>query len=95
MNFVACGSRRRIPAASAFLVVQNHAVQIDERLRIDENANVVELKDPITFTRLRVKSGRYSLDRNSRRPVRPDAAALVRRDAFLSHRAAHLAQAYR
>src|SRR5580704_3898013 len=38
------------------LIIEDHAVQVDERLRIDKNADVVELKDAVAFARLRVET---------------------------------------
>src|SRR5580700_5500710 len=39
-----------------FLVIEDHAVQIDERLRIDKNAHIPVLKDAVAFARLRVEA---------------------------------------
>src|SRR5579871_7003969 len=32
-----------------FLVIQRHAMQVDERLRVDEDAHIAELKDPVAL----------------------------------------------
>jgi hypothetical protein len=37
-------------------VVQNHAVQVDERLGIDEDADIFELVDAVALTGLRIEA---------------------------------------
>ena len=37
-------------------VIEDHAVQVDERLRIDEDANVIELIDAVALSRLRIEA---------------------------------------
>jgi len=39
-----------------FLVIENHAVQIDKRLRIDEHPHIAKLEDAIAFAWLRVET---------------------------------------
>src|SRR5271155_1990505 len=39
-----------------FLVVEDHAVQVDKRLGIDKNAHIAILEDAVAFARLRVEA---------------------------------------
>src|SRR5581483_6502154 len=72
------------------LIVERHAVQVDERLRVDEYADVGELKNPVAFPWLRIEPDVVT------QPGTPAALhaqaqpALLGRDAFLHHRAADL-----
>src|SRR5271157_494429 len=63
-------------------VIQDHAVQINERLRIDEDANVVELKDTIAFARLRVETDVVTQSRTTTTLHSQAKAALGGRDMF-------------
>src|SRR5207248_5081217 len=38
-----------------FLIIEGHSVQIDERFRVHEKSDVPELKNAVTFARLRVE----------------------------------------
>ncbi len=39
-----------------FLIVQDHAIQLDERLRVHEHAHIVELENTVPFAGLRVEA---------------------------------------
>ena len=39
-----------------FLIIECHAVQVDKRFRIDKDAYVGELEDPVALARLRVEA---------------------------------------
>ena len=38
------------------LVVKNHAVQVDKRLRVDEHANIAVLEDAVAIPRLSIEA---------------------------------------
>src|SRR3981189_3530576 len=38
-----------------FAVIENHPVQIDERLRVHKNSDILELKHTVALARLRVE----------------------------------------
>src|ERR1022692_4279231 len=69
-----------------FFVVENHAVQVDERLRIDKDANIFELKDAIAFARLRVETDVVTQSRTTTTLHTQTQSALGWRDVFLRHR---------
>src|ERR1700752_1447372 len=77
-----------------FLIIQDHAVQINERLRVDEHAHVVELKDAIAFARLRVETDVIAETRTATTLHAKAQSALLGRNAFLGHRAAYLNQGF-
>src|SRR5208283_4253476 len=68
------------------LVIQNHAVQVNERLRIDEDANVFELKNAIAFARLRVEADVVAQPRTATTLHTQAQPALGRGNIFLRHR---------
>src|SRR5437773_475891 len=39
-----------------FVVVERHSMEIDKRLRIYEHPDIAELKDAVTFPRLRIEA---------------------------------------
>src|SRR5208283_4606612 len=68
------------------LVIQNHAVQINERLRIDEDANVFELKNTIAFARLRVEADVVTQSGTATTLDTQAKPAFGRRDIFFRQR---------
>ena len=77
-----------------FLIVQGHAVQIDERLRVHEHAHVAELEDAVTIAGLRIEADVVAQARTSSALYAQAQAALLRRHAFLGHGDAHLGQGF-
>src|SRR5262249_31921313 len=73
-----------------FLIVERHAMQINERLRIHKHSNVIELKDSVTFARLSVETNVVAQARATAALHAKAQAALLGRNAFLGHGAAHL-----
>src|SRR5215469_10536203 len=68
-----------------FLIIQGHTVQVDERLRINKDPHVAELKDAVAFARLRVETDVIAQPRAAT-TLHPKAQSpLLRRNAFLSH----------
>src|SRR5258705_6917210 len=65
-------------------------MQIDERLRIHEYANIGKLEDAIPLTRLRVKANVVAQARTAAALHTKTKTALHRRNAFFRHRAADL-----
>src|SRR5579864_1880562 len=39
-----------------FLIIQDHAVQVDERLGIDKDSHITELEDAVALARLRIET---------------------------------------
>src|SRR5215472_3036266 len=72
------------------LVVQDHAVQVNERLRIHEHAHISELKDAVTLAGLRVESDVIAQSRTAAPLHAQTKTAFGWRDAFLGHRRADL-----
>ena len=66
-------------------VVQRHAVQIEERLGIDEDAHAVELVDAVALAGLRVELDGIRKPRAAAAHHAQAQAALFGRNAFLGH----------
>ena len=73
-----------LPHQSLF-VVEDHAMEVDKRLRVDKDTNFFEVIHTIAFSRLRVKTdvvgkagATAALDAEAKSP-------LFRRDPFLGH----------
>src|SRR5947208_4340379 len=73
------------------VVVQRHSVQIDKRFRIYKDPNIAELKNAVTFARLRIEANVVTQTRASAALHAYAQPTLVRRHAFLGHRRANLA----
>src|SRR5580698_7825502 len=71
-------------------VIKRHAVQIQERLGIDEDAHAVEVIDAVTLAGTRIELDRIGQARAAASRDAEAQAALFRRDAFLGHRRANL-----
>src|SRR5512141_1384307 len=71
-----------------FLIIQNHAMQVDERLRIDKHANVIELKNTIALAWLGIKPDVIAQAGTSSALYPETQPALFGRDAFFGHGAA-------
>src|SRR5579863_1188277 len=69
-----------------FLVIQDHAVQVDERFRIDKDADIAELKNAVAFARLRIEADVIAQAGTSAALHTKAQAALLGRNAFLGHR---------
>src|ERR1035437_7947143 len=67
------------------LVVQSHAVQIEERLGIDEDPHTVKLVDAVALAWLRIELDRVRKPRASAAHYAQAQSALFRRNAFLGH----------
>src|SRR5580693_5803627 len=67
-------------------------MQVDKRLRIDEHAYVTELEDAIAFARLRIEADVVAQAGTAATLHAQAQPALLGRDAFLGHRAAHFDQ---
>src|SRR5664280_3670320 len=76
----------------ALFVIENHAVQVNEGLRIDKDANVFKLKDAIAFARLRVETDVVTQSRTTTTLHTQTQSALGWRDVFLRHRQANAGQ---
>src|SRR5215831_4720370 len=72
------------------LVVEGHAVQINERLGIDKHPYVAELKNPITFPRLRVEADVVAEARTTAALDAKTQTAQLGRNALFDHRATDL-----
>src|SRR5271157_1972319 len=66
-----------------FLVVQDHAVQVDERLGIDENAYIAVLEDAVAFAGLGVEADVIAQTRTAAALHAQAQSALLGRNAFL------------
>src|SRR5882672_939338 len=75
-----------------FVVIQYHAVQVDERLRVDEDADVAILEHTIPLSRLRIKAHVVAQPRTTTALHAEPHAPLLGRDAFLGQSAAHFGQ---
>ena len=67
------------------LVVENHTVEIDERLGVDEDANIFKVVHTIPLTRLRIET---NVIRETRAAAALNAQAeppLLRGDSFFGH----------
>jgi hypothetical protein len=72
-------------AHQGFFVIEHHAVQLEERLLIDEDADVVELVDTIAFAWLRVKANVVGESGAAAALDAETQAALLRRNILLRH----------
>src|ERR1700739_1506380 len=73
-----------------FLIIQDHPMEINERLRIHEYAHVCALEESIALAGLRVKTNVIP-QTGTPAPLPAKAqASLFGRDAFFGHRATHL-----
>ncbi len=77
-----------------FLVVEDHAVQVDKRLGIDEHANIAKLKDPVAVAWLRIEPDVIAQSGTPPALHAQAQSTLFGRNAFLGHRALHLAQGF-
>src|SRR5580704_3538067 len=66
-----------------FLIIQGHAVQVDERLRVDKDPHVAELEDAVPLARLRVEPDVVAQARTTATLHAEAKAALLGRNAFL------------
>ena len=64
------------------LVIQGHAVQVDERFRIDEDSHIAKLEDAVTLARLRVEANVVAQPGASAALHAKTQSALLGRDAF-------------
>src|SRR5215470_1150887 len=71
------------------LVVQDHAVQVDEGFRVDKHTHVVKVKDAIALPRLRIEADVVAQARTTAALHTQAQTAFGRRNAFLRHRAAN------
>src|SRR6266446_3506913 len=72
-----------------FAVIENHPVQIDERLRVHKNPDVSELKHTVALARLRIESYVVTQARASAALHAQPKPALLRRNIFFHHRGAN------
>src|SRR5258707_10523189 len=72
-----------------FVVIENHPVQIDERLRIHKNPDISELKHAVPLARLRIKPYVVTQPRASAALHAQTKPALLRRNIFFHHRRAN------
>src|SRR5258708_13469952 len=73
-----------------FVVIENHPVQIDERLRVHKNPDISELKHAVPLARLRIKPYVVTQPRASAALHAQTKPALLRRNIFFHHRRANL-----
>src|SRR5260370_35602341 len=73
-----------------FLIVQGHAVQVDERLRVDEDPHIAEQEDAVPFPRLRIETDVVAQARTPATLYAEAQAALLGRKASLAHGATPL-----
>jgi hypothetical protein len=66
-------------------VVENHAVQVDKRLGVDEDANIFKVVHTIPFTRLRVETNVIGETRTAAALDAQTEAPLFRGDSFFGH----------
>ena len=79
-------------AHQRLLVVEHHAVQVDERLGIDEDANVAELKDAIALGWAGFKANHVTQSRTAATLYAQPQPALSRRNLLLRHGRADVGQ---
>ncbi len=72
-------------AHERLFIVENHAVQVDERLGVDKDAHIVELIDTVSLARLRVKADIVGKTGAAATRDAETQAALRRRNALLGH----------
>src|SRR5262249_37790718 len=75
-----------------FLVVERHTVQIDERLGVHKNPDIIELKDAVALTRLAVKTDVVAQPRAAAALHSEAQSTLLGRDVFLLDRHADARQ---
>src|SRR5215472_13759377 len=75
-------------------VVENHSMQVDERFRIDEYSHVVELKNAIAFTRMRIEADVVAEPRTSAALHAQSQAAFRRRNVLFGHGGANAHQGF-
>jgi hypothetical protein len=66
-------------------VVENHAVEVDKRLGVDEDANIFKVVHTIPFTRLRVETNVIGETRAAAALDAQTEAPLIRGDPFFGH----------
>src|SRR6266436_9371634 len=71
-------------------VIENHPVQVDERLRVHKNPDVSELKHTVALARLRIESYVVTQARASAALHAQPKPTLLRRNIFLYHRRPNL-----
>ena len=76
------------------LIIQGHAVQIDERLGVDENPHIGEQEDAVAFARLCVEADVIAQTRTAAALDAEAQAALLGRNAFLGHGSADFGQGF-
>src|SRR6266481_1354874 len=74
----------------AFAVIENHPVQVDERLRVHKNPDVSELKHTVALARLRIESYVVTQARASAALHAQTKSTLLRRNILFHHRGANL-----
>lgn len=67
------------------LVVENHAVQVDERFGVDEDANIFEVVYTIPFARLRVETNVVGETRAAAALDAQTEPPLLGGDSFFGH----------
>src|SRR5258707_10477880 len=72
-----------------FVVIENHPVQVDERLRVHKNPDVSELKHTVALARLRIESYVVTQARASAALHAQTKSTLLRRNIFFHHRGAN------
>src|SRR6266478_2830949 len=72
-----------------FAVIENHPVQVDERLRVHKNPDVSELKHTVALARLRIEPYVVTQARTSTTLHAQTKPTLLRRNIFFHHRGAN------